>query len=70
MDHRRLVEPCIPVLRDAAAWKRLVRQVEAVVKLMPLWKLQTVGKEKLEFLYGESEQDGSIELRPGVAYCW
>jgi 5-methylcytosine-specific restriction endonuclease McrA len=44
--------------------------VEAVVKVMPLWKLQTVGKEKLDFLYGDSGHDGSIELRSGVAYCF
>ncbi len=58
------------LMRDTQAWTRLVRKVEAVVKIMPLWKLQTVGKKKLDFLYGESNQDGSIELRPGVAYCF
>ncbi|HJU11674.1 MAG TPA: HNH endonuclease signature motif containing protein [Candidatus Binataceae bacterium] len=63
-------ESLASLMRDRHAWKRLVRKVEAVVKQMPLWKLQTVGKEKLEFLYGETEQDGSIELRPGVAYCF
>jgi hypothetical protein len=57
-------------MRDTRAWQRLVRKVEAVVKIMPLWKLQTVGKEKLDFLYGENNQDGTIELRPGVAYCF
>jgi hypothetical protein len=58
------------LMRDARAWNRLVRKVEAVVKTMPLWKLQTVGKEKLDFLYGDSDQNGNIELRPGVAYCF
>jgi 5-methylcytosine-specific restriction endonuclease McrA len=58
------------IMRDGPAWMRLVRQVERVVKVMPLWKLQTVGKEKLDFLYDEAEHDGSIELRPGVAYCF
>jgi 5-methylcytosine-specific restriction endonuclease McrA len=58
------------LMRDRHAWKRLVRKVEAVVKLMPLWKLQTVGKEKLDFLYGDSDETETIELRPGVAYCF
>ena len=33
------------------AWKRLVRDVAEVVRVMPLWKLQTVGRERLDFLY-------------------
>ena len=60
----------VSLMRDGSAWKRLVRKVEAVVKEMPLWKLQRVGKEKLDFLYGEGELNGTIELRPGVAYCF
>ncbi len=39
-------------MRNGQAWRRLVRKVESVVKVMPLWKLQTVGNEKLDFLYG------------------
>jgi 5-methylcytosine-specific restriction endonuclease McrA len=58
------------IMRDGSAWKRLVRKVERVVTVMPLWKLQTVGKEKLDFLYEEAERDGKIELRAGVAYCF
>jgi len=58
------------IMRDECTWPQLVRKVEAVVKQMPLGKLQTVGKEKLDFLYGESDKDGTIELRPGVAYCF
>jgi 5-methylcytosine-specific restriction endonuclease McrA len=58
------------IMRDSRAWPRLVRRVEAVVKEQPLWKLQTVGKEKLDFLYGSSEWDDTIELRSGVAFCF
>lgn len=57
-------------MRDGLRWKRLVCKVEVVVKTMPLWKLQTVGKEQLHFLYGESDRNGNIELLPGVAYCF
>jgi 5-methylcytosine-specific restriction endonuclease McrA len=58
------------VMRDGRAWPRLVRRIEAVVREQPLWKLQTVGPEKLNFLYGPSDRDGSIELRSGVVFCF
>jgi 5-methylcytosine-specific restriction endonuclease McrA len=58
------------IMRDAHAWRRLVRKVEAVVRAQPLWKLQTVGPEKLNFLYGPGDRNGSIELRSGVAFCF
>lgn len=55
--------------RDAKAWKSLVSQVDRVVREMPLWKLQTVGKSEFDFLYANIGKGKSIELRPGVAYC-
>ena len=36
---------------------------------MPLWKLQTVGSEPLEFLYPNAGRGTRITLKPGVAYC-
>ena len=41
-----------------------------MVRVMPLWKLQTVGQERLDFLYENSGTGRSIELRAGVAYCF
>jgi len=37
--------------KDGADWRRLVRQVARVVREMPLWRLQRIGKEQLSFLY-------------------
>ena len=37
---------------------------------MPLWKLQTVGDERLEFLYENLDCGSRITLKPGVAYCF
>src|SRR5262249_15485223 len=51
-------------------WSRLVRKVEKVVRDMPLWKLQTVGTEPLEFLYENLGVGSRITLKPGVAYCF
>jgi len=55
--------------RDKRAWSSLVREVDQIVREMPLWKLQTVGSERLDFLYENRGSGHSIELRPGVAYC-
>jgi len=53
-------------------WGGLLSRVEQTVRKMPLWKLQTVGTERLEFLYEnrEDENPPEIVLKPGVAYCF
>ena len=51
-------------------WSHLRRKVERTVKVMPLWKLQTVGSERLEFLYENSDAGEIVRLKPGVAYCF
>ena len=54
---------------DSREWLRLVSKVGGVVRKMPLWKLQTVGKERLEFLYDNLDCGTTITLKAGVAYC-
>jgi hypothetical protein len=51
-------------------WKKLRKEVSRVVRAMPLWKLQTVGGKSLDFLYENVGAGTTIELRPGVAYCF
>lgn len=51
-------------------WSSLVADVDHVVRTMPLWKLQTVGDERLEFLYENLDRGSRIKLKPGVAYCF
>ncbi len=57
--------------RDAEAWNRLVRDVDATVRRMPLWKLQTVGDTTIPFLYQNDPDPNArqITLKPGVAWC-
>ena len=56
--------------RDRSAWKALVRDVDQVVRQMPLWKLQTLRKDDhLHFLYDNLGQGSEIVLKPGVAFC-
>jgi len=50
-------------------WKALVGEVDRVVRVMPLWKLQTIGGEQVDFLYDNANTGTSIVLKPGVAYC-
>ena len=50
-------------------WKALVGEVDRVVRVMPLWKLQTVGSEQVDFLYDNANTGTSITLKPGAAYC-
>jgi HNH endonuclease len=55
--------------RNTPDWEGLVQKVGRVVREMPLWKLQTVGRSQFDFLYENRRTGISIELRPGVAYC-
>jgi 5-methylcytosine-specific restriction endonuclease McrA len=65
----RVGQSLVGLKQDQRRWRSLVRAIEKVVVVMPLWKLQTVGRQPLEFLYGRSAEMGFVELKPGVAYC-
>jgi len=52
-------------------WRSLNANVKRVVNEMPLWKLQTVGSERLDFLYDNLDcTTTTITLKPGVAFCF
>ena len=55
--------------RNQKLWRHIVRDVDQIVKTMPLWKLQTVGRSSLEFLYENRMSGAVIDLKPGVAFC-
>jgi len=45
--------------------------VARVIKVMPLWRLQTLRGQAVNFLYSNHAiVHGAIELKPGVAYCF
>ena len=60
--------PTLPAARAAKLrWHTLVTKVAGTIEGMPLWKLQTVGGERDEFLYREAEfAHHTIRLLPGV----
>ncbi len=55
--------------RDISGWQQLVSQVNQIVKEMPLWKLQTLGREKFDFLYENTGQGSTINLKANIAFC-
>jgi hypothetical protein len=56
---------------NRTAWKRLKQGVAKTIRIMPLWKLQTVGRQKIEFLYANDEKEGhEIVLKEGVCFCF
>ena len=56
--------------RSDVDWRQVRNTVEVTVKRMPLWKLQTVGSERLDFLYENMDSGAHVLLKPGVAYCF
>lgn len=55
--------------QDSARWNYLVREVATTIRTMPLWKLQRVGDDVIDFLYPNIGKGKTICLRAGVAYC-
>jgi hypothetical protein len=54
---------------DRATWSAIVNRVASTVRVMPLWKLQTVRGGTHDFLYANVGSGSAIALRPGVAFC-
>jgi hypothetical protein len=52
------------IMRDGPAWKRLVRNVERVVKGMPLWKLQTVAGRSSTFCMRKLNTTAALSYGP------
>jgi 5-methylcytosine-specific restriction endonuclease McrA len=56
---------------DSWAWRSLRSKVANTIREMPLWRLQTIGRQNLEFLYTQDHgQRESIELKEGVCFCF
>lgn len=66
---QRYHDSLVAARRDKSVWRALVQDTDKVVRKMPLWKLQTVGRSSFDFLYENRGKGTTIELRPGVAYC-
>lgn len=55
---------------NAAPWRRLKKSVAETIRDMPLWKLQTLGRNRVEFLYDHDPRQGHVVvLNEGVCFC-
>lgn len=53
--------------RNTMEWRRLLRSVVRLIKTMPLWKLQVIGRNVDDFIYRQERLvNDCIQLRPGV----
>jgi hypothetical protein len=55
--------------REKSVWGRLLRGIGKTIEIMPLWKLQTVGPDKLSFLYPNVGKGERIRLHGEAVYC-
>jgi len=62
--------PTLAAARKHSEWRMLVRDISRLLLTMPLWKLQRVGSDRLDFLYEERLINRAVVLRPGVAACF
>jgi hypothetical protein len=53
--------------KQAPAWKATITRATRLDNTMPLWKLQRLRHEALDFLYAKSPVAGNIRLKRGVA---
>jgi hypothetical protein len=51
-------------------WKALLSSIKRTVEVMPLWRLQRVGSQVVDFLYPNAGTGSSITLHPGIAFCF
>lgn len=60
----------ISSFKSTPIWNVLVKDISRQIKLMPLWRLQKVGGNIVDFLYPQELKGDSISLRPGCSYCF
>jgi len=57
----------LPKARASKEWPAAIRETVALLRKMPLWRLQTLRRQQVTFLYVPAPGD-SIALLPGVMY--
>jgi 5-methylcytosine-specific restriction endonuclease McrA len=57
------------VMCDGPRWTSIRESTRWTIVDQPLWKLQRVGDEVLDFLYPHELVNGCVVLRPGVVFC-
>ena len=62
----RIAHPTLAAARRSPDWQKAVTEATQLVGKMPLWRLQVLRNETLEFLYVRGDR-GAIRLLPGVS---
>jgi HNH endonuclease len=62
----RIAHPTLAAARRSPSWQKAVTEATQLVERMPLWRLQVLRNETLEFLYATGDR-GAIRLLPGVS---
>jgi hypothetical protein len=71
IDSRERVGGSLPKLRsDSRKWSKLVKKVANKIDDMPLWRLQNLDGEKVDYLYEKSQFRQTITLKSGIAFCF
>lgn len=53
--------------RGSGLWAPAIRETVTLLEKMPLWRLQTLRREQVDFLYGRGS-GSNVRLMPGVAF--
>ncbi|HWJ06176.1 MAG TPA: HNH endonuclease signature motif containing protein, partial [Steroidobacteraceae bacterium] len=64
----RKSSPSLSAARRTKDWRRLVGRMRRLLKDMPLWRLQLLRSERLEFLYRPGPASDQITLLPWVGH--
>lgn len=67
VDSLRRAHGTLSRARRSHEWPRAVTETVRLLQTMPLWRLQVLRSERLEFLYEKSPSRGQIRLKHGVA---
>jgi hypothetical protein len=67
--HTRYEGSLARLRRSERAWDRLLRDIARIIEVMPLWKLQTAGRQRLDFLYPNTGTGDRIRLHGEAVYC-
>jgi hypothetical protein len=55
---------------DSVYGPKLVNRVAATIKVQPLWRLQILSGDVVDFLYPNIGRGDTIRLKPGIMFCF
>ena len=62
--------PLDSLSQHLSQYQRLVTAVNNTIKQQPLWKLQRLGNDRIDYFYANRDTGSSITLNSGIGYCF